>query len=322
MARVSNYYQVGIGPQSGFGTPAASLDWIKWLSLTVEPQESKVFDEGTLGNAWDVNKAKVYRKVFNLSVSTLADRRLIGHFFRATAGAISTNGSGPYEHTFPFVVHSGTAPFYTFGAYEAGSGSIKIKDAVVNTFSMKATMEEPVSVEMEFIANDHESASLSPSYLTNQTLYTPNEVKVEIDTDQNFNSPVELEGTEFSVEINRNLKAQQTFKSGFKYGHMVWGNLEVTVSVKLVFEDNTYRDLIFSNEVKAIRFTAEDTTVDLGGGTHPKIQFILPAATATSDSRDLSKGEIIGETVEFRGVGTDAPRFVLANEWPQTEYLP
>gem|GEM_PF-4221381 len=79
------------------------------------------------------------------------------------------------------------------------------------------------------------------------------------------------------------------------------GQYSITGSITATYNDEaTFKIPAQSDIAKACSFELTDSQVNIGGGENPSIKFTLPKVKFIEFSRNISNGEIIEQTANFK----------------------
>jgi hypothetical protein len=294
---------VGIGIESTQGTAVAATYWIPVQSYSYDDKVEVIKNDSAMGRIEEYNAADIVKlwgegdyegKIFLNSVGA----ELVA-LFGASPVSAERGTSDVYDHTYN-VANTNDHKSLTI-AYEDDIQEVSFPFAMLDSWSLEVAVDDYVKRSISLTGKKSQSATHTPAF-TNEVEFIPSQVSFKMaDTQSGLGAASAINVTSFSMEVAKN--AEPLFVLGSDEPHdIINKQFNVTGSVELYFENETYRDYVFANTHKAIRIDMTDTTTNLGSGHNPQLYFDLHEVVFEEFERGWDANDPLTQTLNFEGL--------------------
>jgi hypothetical protein len=294
---------VGIGIESTQGTAVAATYWIPVQSYSYDDKVEVIKNDSAMGRIEEYNAADIVKlwgegdyegKIFLNSVGA----ELVA-LFGASPVSAERGTSDVYDHTYN-VANTNDHKSLTI-AYEDDIQEVSFPFAMLDSWSLEVAVDDYVKRSISLTGKKSQSATHTPAF-TNEVEFIPSQVSFKMaDTQSGLGAASAINVTSFSMEVAKN--AEPLFVLGSDEPHdIINKQFNVTGSVELYFENETYRDYVFANTHKAIRIDMTDTTTNLGSGHNPQLYFDLHEVVFEEFERGWDANDPLTQTLNFEAL--------------------
>jgi hypothetical protein len=198
-------------------------------SITRNENPEKIYEPGSRPSKYIAFKAFEGSVSFDFFLSN-------PWLFRAVMGSVSTSGTGPYTHT--YTVANLPVSIEIEAAFQGSGGNVVrlLRGAVVNTFSLTASVNELVRCRLDVLYADEASGTLGTAIVDTFDPMVFQHGKLEIPT-----GTVVGEVQSFDLTIANN--ALMVWELGdTKPSSAVWQNFDPTGRISVTMKDRTFLD--------------------------------------------------------------------------------
>ena len=144
---------------------------------------------------------------------------------------------------------------FTIATADPVEGDNTYAMGMLNTCTISCTTDDYVNLSMEFIAKKETAGTLTPSYSTAATLFTPDNVTFGYATNHaGLSSPTTLVVKNFQLNIEKNTVTNFSLGST-EPTNIENGRLSVTGDITLKYNASTFHDLALGDTPKAMKIT-------------------------------------------------------------------
>lgn len=234
---------------------------------------------------------------FNLRSET------IGYLLKSLLGSSTPSvvSGSIKDHLFEVDPEDPQYPTLSLALAQAGSfQDYGYQNALVNMLSFSVPIDDLANNKVGFIATDEsEKSAFTPTYSDTDYFFRPQDVSFKIADDVSglaAATPVPLK--ELSLDIKNNGRAQQHIGSLTPTDNIALA-LEITGSLKLDYQDDTYHDLYKDGTYKAMRITFVRSDIDLGTSHYPTITITLAKVSFEASKPDRPLDDIVKDGLDF-----------------------
>lgn len=226
---------------------------------------------------------------------------ILGAELRAVFGQApntTSAGAGAYKHTFSLANNNSHDSLSIFTKEEQ---SLSFALGMIDTFSISASLDQYLERSVAFKSKRSQNwdGSNGVAY-TRGNEFMARDLGLRIaDNDSALADATPVKITSFSLEFAKNLDVQFVFGSDTP-DDIQNQQFNLTGSFEYRREDEKIREIVLGNKKKAIRFTAQNKAVTIGGTKHPTIEFTMPYVTIKEDSRSRDNNAVETRTANFQ----------------------
>jgi hypothetical protein len=206
------------------------------------------------------------------------------------------------DHLFEVEPNNPQYPSVSLGLAAVGSfQDYAFNNAIVSALSFAIPVDDLANNKVTFMANDEtEHAAFTPSYSATDYYFRPQDVSFKL-----ANDVTALAGAnaiplkELSLDIKNNARGQQHIGSLTPTDQIAAGGIEITGSLKLDYQDDTYHDLYKDGTYKAMRITLTRSDIDLGSANRPTITITLAKVSFEASKPDRPLDDIVRDGLDF-----------------------
>lgn len=305
MARIiGRLTSVGIAKEAVRGTALAPTYWVGVRSLDFEDTIETKDNESGFGAIDAVQDSAIIKqwaeggfegKIYDLSE---------GVILRALCGAAPVSAqraaSGVYDHTFTPANNNLHSTLCI--AVKDANNSLRYANAVVDSYSFEATLDDYIHRTVSFVAKKGAAGSDTLAY-TNENEFLPKHMVAKFAAAGAASgtidaaSAVKIRGVSF--EVNKNAEGLQVMGSN-DIDDAVNKQLEITGSIEMYYDDTTYKTLFQNGTHQSVRLDIINTDVTIGSTHNPAIRFEFADIVITGWSKGFDNNDIQTQTLEFK----------------------
>lgn len=297
---VGDRVSLGIGRESTRGTGVSAALWVPAASFDFQQRINTQSIAGAQNKIIGTEDEKILQTFGQGTLGMDLRARAVGYFLTQLFGDVdTTNVTGSvYSHVFN-LTHSNTHPTLSLFVKDPNKSERFVR-AALESFTWNFSADAVNTIEVGFMSEPPADSSSTPDFTTTDYVFAPGTATVELKATQGA-----LDGTALTTvnnfSINFSKGSDPDFATGSNNPNDIYNTaLEITGSFERVFDADTEHDFVFDNTNRAIRFDVDDTSVDLGSGNNPKLTLDLYNVLFTNFTRDITLGDIVRETVEFK----------------------
>jgi hypothetical protein len=228
----------------------------------------------------------------------------IGYLLLSLLGKVTTSAAGSaYSHLFEILTGNPQHPSLTLALSQLGKQDYEYKKCICTSLEIRTPVDDLVNATATFIGT-HETthADYTVAFPSTDYYFRHYDVVIKLATNVAGLAAASALGLkEFSIKLGNNGRVNQNIgelNPGDVFGIMQ----EVTGSLMIDYQDETYHDIYAAETYKAMSITLARTDVDIdsGGGTqNPTIQIILPKISFRNLSPERPIDDIAQESIEW-----------------------
>lgn len=297
---VGDRVSLGIGRESTRGTGVSAALWVPAVGFDFQQRVNTQSIMGAQGKIIGSQEERILQTFGQGTITMDLRANAVGYFLTQLFGDVDTtdNGSGEFSHTFN-LTHSNNHPTLSLFIKDPNKSERFVRSAL-ESFVWNFTADAVSTVEIGFMSEPPSDQSATEDFTTTDYVFPPGTATFKIAADQSSLSGASATTVNnWTLTVNKG--SDPDFASGSANPNDIFNqSLEITGSFERVFDGDTEHDFVFDNTNRALRFEVEDTGVDLGAGNGPKLTYDLYNVDFTNFTRDVSLGDIVRETVEFK----------------------
>lgn len=301
---IGSLVNVGIGKETVRGTAVAPTYWLPKSSLSVQDQAEGIEQTapyGVIESIMDRDIGKLWAEgdlempIFDRSIGLI-----LSSVFGATPSSANSEGS-VYTHTFSGFTQSNTHQSLSFHRYDSNENKV-FSNAMVNTFEISYVLGEYIKCTTNFMAKAGVTASSSATYSATEGTFRPQDVTIKFASNQaGLNAAQSVAVEEATLTFDKSLQEYQALGST-GLNEIFNGQVTVTGSMTLLWDNTTYKSLYTGATNQAIRFTIENTKSLIGTTLYPKLSFDIYKAQLEEWSLEEANDGIVKQTIAFKAM--------------------
>lgn len=291
---------VGIAKETTRGTPVNPTYWIPFATVSFDDKIDKARSEGAFAVLEDTENAYIVGKRSEGEIEFEMTDKFIGLFLYSLLGSVSTSNpeTGVYTHSFT-LSNSNTHPSLSILTQDPIESTM-FPLCVVDTLTIKVEPQGIVkwtvgikgrggnswttqSTNFTSVGNKFLSQHLKLKLATNIAGLASASVIYPKSLEITFNQNVIQDFVAGTVQVNDNINQQFSIE----------GNIELNR------EDNTYRNYMLNNTVRAMEINFLHTTL-IGATKYPQLQMQFPNVDFYEWEQDRALDSIVTEKINFK----------------------
>lgn len=305
---------VGIGRETTRGTAVAPSYWPKHLELDFNQKSEKAWNESGVGVLDKYNSSDVVKDIASGSLGGKVSDRSFPLILAAACGQVPTSVqqglTGIYDHT--FAQSQANSSLALTLALKDSNRDDRYPLAMLSSLEISVAVGDWVKFTADFIAKKATPAAGNTVAYVAENEFKAKHVTIKLaSTVAGLGAAAAIPVKEASLTIDRAVEDYMVVGSNDPYDIHA-KEVEISGDMTLLYTDNTYRDLDFSNGYQALQLTLENTDVDLGGGVRPKIVLTFPRVSLKDWGLDQSLGNMIEQTAGLQGLYSQTDGYSMA----------
>lgn len=293
---------VGVGVETVRGTAVAPGFWVRHLSLDFKRKGEAVQNESALGRREKFSDSEIVKQWAEGKLDGKVNHKSFGVILLGAFGTVTSEASGAgFKHTFE-VDQSNTPQSLTFAKVD---GTVSRRHALGMIKSLEVTIEtgEYVKFSCDIVAKQGATGSSETVAYVEEYEFTSSNAYVKFDeVDDVAGAQAATAIAVKSGKVTMDLGVEAYHELGDTEPAEIHANaIEVTGEIVARHTDTTYEDMYHTNTKKAMVLGFENDAVDLGGGLHPKVEFLLPKVSVTDYDTSNDLDAIIEQTMGLTG---------------------
>lgn len=225
----------------------------------------------------------------------------IGMILLSLLGKVTSaaNGSG-YNHTFELLPANPQFPTLTLGLAQVGQQDYEYKKCIATALEIRTPVDDLVNATASFVGvGEATHADYTPSYASTDYYFRHYDVTIKIASNVAGLAAASALGVkEFSINIVNNGRVNQNI------GELTPSDVlaimhEITGSLKIDYQDETYHDLFTTELYRAMSITMVRSDVTISSGVNPKLVITLPKVSFSALDMDRPIDDIVSQNVDF-----------------------
>lgn len=296
---VGDKVELGIGRESTRGTGVAAALWVPAVGFDFQQRVNTQSIAGAQGKIIGTEEEKILQKFGQGTISMDLRANAVGYFLTQLFGDVDTTDTtgGDYSHVFN-LTHSNTHPTLSLFIKDANKSERFVRSAL-ESLAWNYSADAVSTIEVGFMSEPPEDSAATSDYTTQDYVFPPGTASFKVASAQSG-----LTAASATVLNNWTLNftkgADPDFGTGSKTPNDIYNTaLEVTGSFERVFDGDVEHDFVFDDTNRALRFDVHDTDTTVGDD-NPQLTLDLYNVNFLSFNRNVSLGDIVRETVEFK----------------------
>lgn len=298
---------LGVGRETTRGTLVAPSFWVPKTSYTHEDKVVKAMTESSYGRIYPGDDAFVAQQWAEGDIEMEVQDIPIALFFYALFGGLSSASfNSAYKHTLsiPQNVQHTTLSLHMNDAINAASGNnltVAYAMAMINTFNMSVELGEVVKCVCNLMSKSHTDYTKQTESQTAYNKFSHNHLVFKVaNTEAGLDAAAKINLQSLSLDINKNVVRENSLGT-VQAVDILNRKVMISGTIRLTYEDRTYRDYMLDGTKKAIRIALvnEDVTI---GSTNPQVQIDIPIAHFHSWEPEDVQDEIATEEITFEAL--------------------
>lgn len=317
---IGRQIEFGVAKETVRGTAKTTADrWIKNVTANIIPKAQKVIDNATRGRFEDADQQRMVRSWYEGDLDGIAHSDVLGWFFQNLYGtdtpvAKSAPNAVVYDHTFS-LAQSPQHSSLTLFMKDGGVVQETISNAMIDKFSLSASMDEYVRFKASFKGAVGAANAASPSYGTDYDFIGRDIIVKMASTSGGLAGATAIPVKSMDINWSQGLKESYVF-GAYTPTDIYNTMLAIEGKMTLDLSDTTYRALWQADTTQYIQIVITGAAT-IGTSANPAISITLNKAQLSDWSRHGANNEIVQQEVSFKGfynpTDTKSSTVVLTN---------
>lgn len=272
--------------ERGTKVDPTTSEWYPHTGQGFVPVVEFVTDNSGMGRIEGVLTEDIAKEYSQGTVSMRLYDSFLTPLNRMIFGAV---GSGtPVAYT---VENSNVHNSFTIATADPVEGDNTYAKGMLNTCTITCNTDDYINLSMEFIAEKETAATLTPSYSTSATLFTPDNVTFGYATNYaGLAAPTTMTVKNFQLNVEKNVVLNWSL-GDTEPSEIENGRMSITGDITLKYNSTTYRDFALADTPKAV-------IIDMNNGVF-SWEIKLPSAIFKGWNRSTDLDGIVEETFGF-----------------------
>jgi len=293
---------VGLWIETIRGTVTPPITWQPKTDFDYETRVERTEDEASLGVKADSQDSFITKIYGDGEVKSNVYVTWIGYWLYSLLGkeTVTEVVTDVYDHLLQ-VNHLSESPSITLAVSEP-NGDYAFPLWFITSFTLSVSREEAsMSIALSSKAGIKQWSSYNPAYVQDYQLKPKNSLFKLADNLAGLSGVNPQCIKSFEITIERTSIEDYCLSQGEWVMDYLTGQYSITGSITATYNDEaTFKIPAQSDIAKACSFELTDSQVNIGGGENPSIKFTLPKVKFIEFSRNISNGEIIEQTANFK----------------------
>lgn len=299
---IGRQQNIGIGREATRGTPVVPALWMAKTNYTVEDKVAKAIFDGNYGVIAGGDDAFVAQKHAEGDLEFEMQDQTFGYILYALFGGISSAAfESVLKHTFTLansVQHQSLTLMMNdpIGAPAVNNKSVAYARAMINSLEINVELGELVKCIANFMAQPHSDFSRQTASFSAENKFAHHHLTFKVAANiAALDAASKISLQSLNLRVIKNVERENALGT-VQPVDIVNKKIEIEGTIRLTYEDRTYRDYMLDGTKKAIRITLNNPDVTIGSTT-PQFQLDLPIVhfegwEPTSPNDDLAMQEI------------------------------
>ena len=297
---IGRLVNLGIARETSRGTPVAATFWVPKTAFSFDVKAEKIFSSETLGDITDSSEAYIVSKWGEGAIDGEVRDKSFGLFLHALLGSLSSAlvGSDTYDHTFTLATTSNQHTSLSL-TVDDPIGDYRFALAMLNSLTITVKVGEMITYAAEFISKEGNLFSATASYTAENKFVAKHAKFLQAATLGALSAETSIKS--FSITFAKNVVRDNVLGT-IEPEDILNQAFNVTGTLELNHEDNTFRDFLIAESYRAIRLIATNNDVTLTGGYNPTLTINLPRVQFFDWTPNRANDEIVTQTLSFRAM--------------------
>lgn len=280
---IGRQQDVGIARETTRGALVAPTFWVPKTNFNVEDKAQKARFQGNYGVLAGGDDALVAQKWAEGDLQFEAQDKIMGLIFYALFGTVSSASfNSAFKHTASLansVQHTTLALFMNdpIGSGETPTKSVAYAMSMINSLELAVELGELVKCNVNFIAKPHTDYTRQTASYASQSLnkFAHHHLRFKVAANEaSLDAASKINLQSLTLRIEKNVVRENAL--GTVHPVDILNRMfKISATVKLTYEDRTYRDYMMNGTKKAVRIQLVNPDVTIGS-TNPQLQIDLP----------------------------------------------
>ena len=301
---------LGIGKETVRGTAVAPGYWLRPSEVTLDEKITQSVDESSRNLIEDSIDIQLVERFAEGTFTLPVRDKSFGLLMLALMGAVNdtTVESGVYDHAFTVQQSN-----------QHQSLTVHFKDQNAEkdyALSMLTEMEFAVELQKHAIAKfgfrskTGASQVRSASYVA-ENIFLPTMGDIRFATNlSGLGAATPIKVRKVTFKVTKNAEDDRALGSADPQD-ILNRMFQAEGEIELVYDDQTYVTNLLNNTTQALRIDFTNTNVTIGAASNPRIRFELAKALLQDVSRKFVKGDVVVQTLKFKGFYSESDSSLL-----------
>lgn len=263
---IGRLVNVGIARETSRGTAVAASWWLPKANVAFFDKATKVtsrLNYGVIGDGTDAPKALEWAEG---SIEGDVFDKSFGFLLYSIFGSLSTTGSGTYTHTFS-VANTNQHTSLTLTLADPDRAD-RYSLAMLDKIEINITPDDVVTFSSEFKARTGRAFAVPAADFTAENKFLGRHATIKVaSTVGTLAAATALNLKSLKLSIAKNVKLNNTVGTVWP-DDILNGKMEITGTLELDLEDQTYRDYMLNASYRALRIQLTNYDVVIPGGSN------------------------------------------------------
>lgn len=301
---------LGIGKETARGTAVAPGYWLRPSDVTIDEKVVQSVDESSRNLIEDSIDTQLVERFAEGSFTLPVRDKSFGLLMLALMGAVNdtTVESGVYDHVFT-VQQSNQHQSLTVH-FKDQNAEKDYALSMLTDLEFAVELQKHAIAKLGFRSKIGASQVRSASYVS-ENIFLPTMGDIRFATNLaglGAASPIKIRKVTFKVMKN----AEDDRVLGSPDPQDILNRMFVAEGeIELVYDDQTYVNNLLNNTTQALRIDFTNANVTIGAVSNPRIRFELAKALLQDVSRKFVKGDVVVQTLKFKGFYSESDSAML-----------
>lgn len=291
---------LGVARELIRGDPVAPQIWVPKVEFSFDDKVTKARVPSSLGRIEDEYQSHTIEKWAEGDIGAEVRSQSIGLFLYALTG--SSSPSGPtdslYTHEFGTIQNDNIHDSLTFTVVDSNTTD-QYRLVMINTFELTQELEDILRFSSNFLGRTSKGSSASASYIT-EAKFTKKHLTFKLaatTADLAAASAISLKS--FTMTFSKNVVPDNVLGSAEPEDFM---NQQFSIdgNFSLNYEDETYKNYMRNNTVRALEAAWENTDYLIGASSYPALTIDLSQCDFFDWEPNYALDEIVTQTVTYK----------------------
>lgn len=292
---------IGVKIETTRGTAESTASfYLPKMSFSYDDKIDQVIDESSIGIIEDSTGASIVAQHGEGEFEGKVGDKSIGVLLKSCLGTVSSTGpteTSVYTHTFT-VEESAQCDSITIFVDDPNQ-DYTYALGMIDSFELDASLGQFCKVMTSFRSKVGATATLSPSYTTENNFLPQHGTFQYADDLAGLSSPTTLTVRSIKLAINKNVEDDMRIGSVDQVD-ILNKQMSVSGSIEFVFDAETIKGFMLNDTAKAVRIKLTNSDVTIGSTLNPVLQIDLAKVKFSNFERNYANDEIVTATAEFK----------------------
>lgn len=312
---IGRQQEIGLGRETSRGTVVTPSFWVPKSNFKIEDKALKAKFNGSYGVLPGGDDALVTQKWSEGDLEMNLTDKTIGLLMYALFGT-STPASfnSVYKHTMSIQNSVQPTTLSLVMHDPIGSVDLAYAMAMVNSFEIEVALGELVAIKVNFIGKSHKDVTPVARTYTAENKFAHNHLTFKVAANSaSLSAASKINLQSFKMKIERMVVRENALGTVQPVDVLARG-FKISGSLKLTYEDRTYRDYMMNGTKKAIRMDLVNTDVTIGS-TNPAFRIDLPICHFEQWEPGHPLEEIAMQDINFEALYDVANSYLISDAY-------